>query len=238
MNIVPVLSRNNITIEFTKDAPISLTAIWKMEGSPANQDPRQWKRLPKTKQLIKEVGKNHNVGLSPIIESTRGKGGDTVAHYKLALEYATYLNVELKSWMLGIIGDYIVAPEELAVEAFDRINDKKKIAQTKERIDCIAARKLETNAFQATGLVTEGWQYGVLTNATYQGLLGADAKTLKTEMGLTQKQSLRDNLGDVALAAIRLSELVAAQKASDAQSFNQLKALTFQQAAKVRIAIQ
>lgn len=130
-----------------------------------------------------------------------------------------------------------IAPEELAVQAFDLIQDPKKIAATKARIDGIAARKLETNAFQATGLVKEGYQYGILTNATYEGLLGADAKTLKAEMGLKPKQSLRDNLPDKILAAIQLSELVAAEKSANAQNFGQLKSITFEQARKIRVAI-
>lgn len=130
-----------------------------------------------------------------------------------------------------------IVPEELAVQSFDRIKDPKKIVQTKARIDGIVARKLETNSFQATGLVTDSWQYGTLTNATYIGLLGADAKTLKSEMGLRSKQSLRDNLGDECLAAIRLSEIVAARKASEASSFEELKYITYQQASKIRTAI-
>jgi hypothetical protein len=132
---------------------------------------------------------------------------------------------------------FFEAPEELAVESFDRIQDPSKIAQTKARIDGIAARKLETNAFDATGLVTEGYQYGILTNATYEGLLGADAKTLKTQMGLKPRQSLRDNLPDKVLVAIQLSEIVAAEKSVNAQNFGQLKSITFEQARKIRTAI-
>jgi hypothetical protein len=130
-----------------------------------------------------------------------------------------------------------IVPEELAVQSFDRIKDPKKIAQTKARIDGIAARKLETNAFQATGLVKENYQYGILTNATYEGLLGADAKSLKVEMGLKPKQSLRDNLPDKILVAIQLSELVASEKAANATSFDHLKSITYQQAHKIRMAI-
>jgi hypothetical protein len=246
-NIVPVLTRNDISIEFTKDRPISLTAIWKMEGSPDNKQPYEWKRLPDTKKLIKRIeievkgGKSRNgtgSEFEAVIKSERGGNNpETKAHWKLALEYAAYLNIETKSWMLGIIGDYIAEPEELAVEAFERIQDPKKIAATKARIDGIAARKLETNAFDATGLVTEGYQYGILTNATYQGLLGADAKTLKSQMGLKPKDSLRDNLDEVSLIAIALSEALAARKASEAQNFGQLRSIVLEQALKVGQAI-
>lgn len=110
------------------------------------------------------------------------------------------------------------------------------------RQKCLLAERLLANiklnsAFQSTGLVTQGWQYGVLTNATYEGLLGADAKTLKVEMGLKPKESLRDNLDDECLIAIQLSEMVAARKAAGASTFDQLRSITFQQAQKVRDAI-
>jgi hypothetical protein len=129
------------------------------------------------------------------------------------------------------------APEELAVAAFDRITDPKKIQKTKARIDGITIRKLETNAFADTGLITKHWQYGDLTNATYQGLLGGTAKELKAQKGLKPKDSLRDSLDDVSLAAISLSELVAAKKAATAKTFGELRELTLVQAQRVREAI-
>jgi hypothetical protein len=129
------------------------------------------------------------------------------------------------------------APEELAVAAFDRITDRKTIQKTKARIEGIAVRKLETNAFADTGLVTEPWQYGALTNATYRGLLGGTADELRREKGLQPKDSLRDSLDEVSLAAIALSELVAAKKATAAKTFGELKKLTQIQAEKVREAI-
>jgi len=93
------------------------------------------------------------------------------------------------------------------------------------------------SAFNATGLVTESWQYGTLTNATYTGLLGADAKTLKVQMGLKPDQLIRDNLDEISLIAIQLSELVASEKAANATSFDHLKSITYQQAHKIRMAI-
>jgi hypothetical protein len=129
------------------------------------------------------------------------------------------------------------APEELAIAAFDRITDKKTIQRTQARIDGIAIRRLETNAFANTGLITEHWQYAALTNATYQGLLGGTAKELRERKGLKPKENLRDTLDDVSLAAISLSELVAAKKSSAAKTFDELRELTRAQAERVREAI-
>ena len=89
-SIVPVLSRNDISIEFTKDKPISLTQLWKMAKSPIDQTPAHWKRLTSTQKLVTRVCSEQNMLKSHVIESGRGKGSETKAHYKLAIEYAAY----------------------------------------------------------------------------------------------------------------------------------------------------
>jgi hypothetical protein len=109
--------------------------------------------------------------------------------------------------------------------------------RAKARIDGIAVRKVETNAFADTGLVTEPWQYGALTNATYKGLLGATANELKHQKGLKPKDSLRDSLDNVSLVAISLSELMAAKKATKATNFAELQSMTLDTARRVREAI-
>lgn len=83
-----------------------------MAGSPIDQTPSHWKRLSSTSKIVARVSSEDNMLKSHVIESSRGKGSETKAHYKLAIEYAAYLDVEFKSWMLGIIGDYIEAPED------------------------------------------------------------------------------------------------------------------------------
>jgi hypothetical protein len=130
--------------------------------------------------------------------------------------------------------DSLVGKFPFCTEAFIMNNY---IQRTKTRQDGIAIRKLETNAFANTGLVKESWQYGALTNATYQGLLGYTAKELKKQKALKPKQNLRDSLDDVSLAAISLSELVAAKKAPEAKTFGELRKLTLVQAQRVREAI-
>jgi hypothetical protein len=189
-SIVPVLSRNNVSIEFTKDKPISLTAIWKMAGSPDNQDPRQWKRLPKTKQLIKEIGKKDNVGLSPIIESSRGKGGETKAHYKLAIEYAAYLDVEFKSWMLGIVGDYIEAPEDFAASILIASHNKERQQKALKRVKVAMSNK-DVNALSQK----HGLPYYKLHDDRSVGLYGKTTKQLR-EIGGVEKETPLNYLSD------------------------------------------
>lgn len=60
--------------------------------------------------------------------------------------------------------------------------------------------------------VEEEWQFAACTNAIYQPVLGADAKTLKEQRGLAKKDSLRDNLASIELTAVMLAEELAEQK--------------------------
>ncbi len=119
----------------------------------------------------------------------------------------------------------------------DQIADTKVVKKTRTRTDGIAIRKLETSAFARTGLVNRRLQYGILTNATYQGLFGATAKELKKRKGLKARDSLRNSLDDVSLAAISLSELITAKKAATVETFAELQKLTLLQAQRIREAI-
>lgn len=139
----------------------------------------------------------------------------------------------------ALVLDWYESPEELAVKAFDRITDVKTIKKTKARIDGIVHRKTETKAFADTGLVTQGWQYGDLTNTTYKSLFGADCKGLKKQKGLSEKASLRDAMDDVELAALAFSEALAARNVEKEkpQNFSALKTVVAMTAKKISIAM-
>jgi KilA-N domain len=183
--IVPVLNRNGISIEFTKDKLISLTAIWKMEGSPPNQDPTQWKRLPESTKLILRVAKEFNMGKSHILESSRGRGGETKGHWKLALEYAAYLNVETKSWMLGIIGDYIESPEDFAANILIESHNKERQRKALKRVKVAISNK-EINDLSHK----HGMPYHKAHDDRNVGLYGQTTKQLRSAGGVEKETPL------------------------------------------------
>ena len=78
-------------IDIADGKMVNLNRIFEISGSPKNQDPRQWVRLPTTKKLIESM----NVEKSHILKTRRGEGGGTWSHWKLALSYAQYLSPEL-----------------------------------------------------------------------------------------------------------------------------------------------
>jgi hypothetical protein len=194
-SIVPVLSRNNVSIEFTKDKPISLTQLWKMAGSPENKQPYEWKRLPDTKKLVAQVKKELNTGKSrngtesgsqDIIKVARGGNNpETVAHYKLAIEYAAYLDVEFKSWMLGIIGDYIESPEDFAANILIASHNKERQQKALKRVKVTLSNKEINDLSHKHGL-----PYYKLHDDRNVGLYGKTTKQLRADGGIDKETPL------------------------------------------------
>lgn len=107
MTNISVFVHNNISIELDQDF-VDLTKLWEMAGSPKEQRPSDWSHLPDTKRLISQMLTEQgfqNTEKSGIIKTKRGKGGGTVAHWKLALDYAGYLSPALKSQFYDWIKD-------------------------------------------------------------------------------------------------------------------------------------
>ena len=181
----PVLSRNNVSIEFTKDKPISLTQLWKMAGSPESQTPNKWKILPSTKRLVKQIQGSVEGRKSSVIESSRGKGSETKAHYKLAIEYAAYLDVEFKSWMLGIVGDYIESPEDLAANILIESHNKERQQRALKRVRVALSNK-ELNELSRK----HGLPYYKLYDDRSVGLYGKTTKQLRIEGGVEKETPL------------------------------------------------
>ena len=73
----------------------SLNDLWKLAGTPKNQDPSQWLRLPETLRYLESECKIQKVGKSHILKSKRGRNGGTYASSRILLEYARYLDKDL-----------------------------------------------------------------------------------------------------------------------------------------------
>ena len=73
------------------------------------------------------------------------------------------------------------------------------------RIKGMINRKKLTDAWKAAG-ITEGYEFGVLTNEIYKEWSGMTAKEYKNFKGL-RKESLRDNMSDLEVALTDLGEI-------------------------------
>lgn len=109
---------NGVTVRVREqDQWINLTDLWKAAGGKASQATWKWLRQDQTIELIEQLKENllsnqvlkvgserefQNLLSNGIYEVRSGKGGGTYATRELALEYASYLSVEIHAWLLRV----------------------------------------------------------------------------------------------------------------------------------------
>jgi hypothetical protein len=183
------LERNGFKIEFQKTELISLTQLWKMAGSPEGQKPSDWNALKSTKRLITQIAKDHNAVKSGIMEARRGKGSETKAHYKLALEYMGYLSVEFKSWALEQISRVILDPEDFAADILISSHNKDRVERAKKRV-LVAATNKETMELATL----DGARYSDIHNDRYRGLYQMNASQLRQAAQIKKSETPLDRM--------------------------------------------
>ena len=228
MTNISVFIHNGISLDLDQDL-ISLTKLWEMADKPENQNPYEWSRLPQTNKLIAQVLVEQGFQIaekSRILKTKRGKGGGTLAHWKLALDYAGYLSPALKSQFYDWIKDRMeeeANPElaykrgrERAVKGW--VKQGKDDHWIKQRIEGIETRVSFTDTIKDHG-VSEPYEYASCTNAIYVPLLGGTAKEIKKERGI---KKVRDGLSRVELMAVGLAEALASET-MDTENVNDAK---------------
>lgn len=143
-----------------------------------------------------------------VIYGVRGPGGGTFADVRLALAYAEYLNPKLALEVKEVFLRYKAADPTLADEVLERAT-----AEANEwagrRALSRAIRKGYTDTLKGHGVV-RGPDFGMCTNALYQGLFGKTAKQLKEDRGA--KGSLRDKMDLRELAYVMASEALSSER--------------------------
>ena len=211
-----------------EDGLISLNAIYKIAGEPEDDDPRRWTRLVAAQRFVKEIMTELNVQKKDILKASRGKGGGTKAHWKIALAYAAYLDPALYSEILETYkraksGDLSLASEvvrrnydEGAVEAF-----RKDIEQHQLYLDSYWGVHGQLKAHGAN----DGRQHGAY-NAHVNNLAGVE-KGRRAEANRQQTLLMRmaQDAGELSLMNSDKQGWKAVQVAKDAGS-RVTKALT------------
>jgi hypothetical protein len=82
---------------------VSLTDMWKANGSNPSKRVPKWMELPSTTQFIDTLEKKSEVRKSDLIYTVKGNFKDgrvqgTWAHWQIALAYAKYLSPEFHIW--------------------------------------------------------------------------------------------------------------------------------------------
>ena len=127
---------------------------------------------------------------------------------RILLEYARYLDKDL-----AVIVNEVFLQEVAAQQNPDLYLDKYRNAYKKkgkddawidERMKGVGIRKELTSTLSSHGVVGNG--YRVCTNASYTGLFGMNAPAIRDGLGITKKDSIRDNLSRRQLLALSLAE--------------------------------
>lgn len=211
----PYMSFNNSTIRHSGDY-WSLTDMWKAAGSSKHQKPNDWLRQPEVMRFVAAVEKRYhedirksgeNTGSARIfpsaVESQKGRGGGTWAHWQVAIAYAKYLSPEFHMWANDAARRVMAVDPALVDELFDRMSVPDQ-QRTLTRLEGIATRRRYTDVLQTHG--ASGKWFGICTNNIYRPILGGGASEIRERRGLPKRVNVRDALHTSELAMVQLAE--------------------------------
>lgn len=178
---------NGVTIQANGDR-LNLNNLWEAAGKPKSRDPRRWLQTESSQNFIKSVAKKLNVAKSDILETKRGKGGGSLAHWQIALAYAKYADDDLHMFCNDVFRRYVSADVTLATDIVDRSEDYDALKYHQIRTQTKIERRAATHDLQAHGVT----KFGMITNRLYQGLFDANAEQLRAKKDLPAKANVRE----------------------------------------------
>lgn len=240
---VPDLVIRDKVIRFTSNGLARINDIWAAAGSLKGRRPNDWIRLPTTQRFIaalaqKVTGKSRNwteSEMRSVVYTERGIG--SFADVRLALAYAEYLDADLAIEVREVFLRFKVADPTLADELLDRATPDANEWVARRAMGRVV-RNHYTTQLSDRG-IRDGREYAICTNATYEKVLGAPAKSLKAARNLPVKSSLRDGLDMKELAFVAAAEALAIERMEDenSQGFVQCHAATSSSASVIGGAI-
>jgi hypothetical protein len=191
---------------------INLTAMWKATGSPANKDPREWRRQ-EGKGFIADLARSLNVGLTHIIVGDRGRGGATHAHWQISIAYAKYLSHEFHRVVNEAFRRQVEEEANPGLKIDRGVRRAKQLGwsddKVKARVEGILQRNLFTEQLKEHGV--RGVGYARCSDAINEPVLGSTAKKFKERVGLPPSAKTRDHLEAPTLVALNFAESVAGE---------------------------
>lgn len=88
---------------------LSLTDMWKANGADESRKPSEWLRSADGKRFAEflAISLGDQVGISHLVKTTKGaagkKGGETFAHWQIAMAYAKYLSPSFHMWCNTVV---------------------------------------------------------------------------------------------------------------------------------------
>jgi hypothetical protein len=132
---------------------VNLTQMYEAAGRPKHKEPWRWRRNPVAASFIKTTASALNLGISEVLRTTSGRGGQTWAHWQVALAYAKYLSDDFHRFVNDAFMEWVEEEldPELKVNHAIRIwkRDKKSGAWIQIRLMTVAARNDLTACLKA-----------------------------------------------------------------------------------------
>lgn len=210
----PTLAFEFQGVEVTRDEAghISLTDMWKAQGSPANQDPPQWARYAGA-SFVASLAKSLNVGKSHVIKSKRGKGvAGTWAHWQVALAYAKYLSPEFHRYVNEAFVQQRLEEVNPEIKLDRAANALLERGHTVEwigrRLKGIGTRKqlMGTMADHCCKVRGKDNPFAEITRAMSLEIFGKTPREIRDEKGLKPSEATRDSFDDTDLLLTELAE--------------------------------
>ncbi len=115
-----VYNGHQITV---KAEMMSLTDMWKSAGCDEAKRPANWSRKEGA-PFIEAASMSLNMPVGHIIKGTRGRTGETTAHWQVGLAYAKYLSPEFHMWCNQVVRERMeghVVSSALPADVLDQI---------------------------------------------------------------------------------------------------------------------
>lgn len=200
---------------------ISLTDMWKAAGSPKVKAPKFWLGQDATQMFLEALSVANRSNPDLLLKKKkggRGIGGNTEAHWQIALAYAKYLSpqfhIQCNEWIRERMEEdrnpelAIKRGRERAVASWKRKGWTDK--EITERLKGIDLRNMFTSVLGSHDVKQKG--FGDCTNAIYKYLFGGPAKLVREKLGLPEKSNPRDHMSFEQLHAVNIAEGLASNK--------------------------
>ncbi len=203
---------NGHQIRLDGQGRVSLTDMWIGQGSPANKDPRQWRRIDASAGFIKHIAESYNVSQAHIIYGERGKGGSTYAHWQIALSYAKYLSHEFHEHVNRAYLEHYREDRDPALKMHRAVRGFRKRGKDDQwigtRMEGIDVRNALTDSMRDHNCkVTQKENpYAEATRDISLKVLGQTPKEIRESRGLAKSARTRDHLKRHELIRISFAE--------------------------------
>lgn len=163
---------------------------------------------------------------SPLMVKTSKEGGRPSQDYKIYVSLAKKIAMASHCERGNEARDYFIGCEQVLVKLAEQ-RHKTEL----ERAKGIAVRQALTKAIQQSqeNERMHGHAYSTYTNIIYKAVFGKDAKHLREEYGITQKENLRDYLSEEELKAVQSKEMLVSGLIDCGWGYEQIKNFLLEQ---------